>query len=165
MKPDWDTYFMGLAWFIKEKSPDPDTKHGSVIVSYDKRIISTGYNGHPTGVDLESKYFQRPDKYKCMIHAEHNAILNMKNKDDVEAIYITGRPCLNCLINIVQVGCETIIQLNRRGTILESSEDQELYKTIIKQSGLLIKTMSIDCLNRFNQVFSTEELRKIQTPT
>lgn len=163
MRPDWDTYFMGLAWLIKERSPDPNTKHGAVIVNYKKQIVATGYNGHPTGTTLPEKYFKRPHKYKCMIHAEQNAILNMSSKESIDTIYVTGKSCLNCLISIIQTGAERLVQLNRKGTALESEEDEELYNELIKQSGLNIQWMSMDCLDKFNQVFSTEELRKIQT--
>ena len=162
MRPDWDTYFMGLAWLIKERSTDPNTKHGSVIVNHKNQIIGTGYNAHPTGTNLSEKYFHRPNKYKCMIHAEQNAILNMSSKNYVQTVYVTGKSCLNCLISIIQIGAENLVQLNRIGTALESDEDEELYNELIKQSNLNIRWVSISCLDKFNQVFSTEELKKIQ---
>lgn len=159
---DWDVYFMGLAWLIKERSPDPDTKHGAVIVDYNNRIVGTGYNGHPSHTTLPEKYFKRPDKYKCMIHAEHNAILNANIKESSK-MYTTGRICLNCLMYIKQSRIDYVVQLQRRGTALE--EDLELYDEIKKQSGIEFKWMSIDCLNKFNQVFDSQELKKIQTCT
>ncbi len=40
-----------------------------------KRILSTGYNGFPSGIDdsIESRY-ERPAKYDYTAHAEANAI-------------------------------------------------------------------------------------------
>ena len=159
---DSDVYFMGLAWLVKEKSCDPTTKHGAVIVGNEEKIISVGYNTHPYNIKLPTKYFNRPDKYKCMIHAERNALSKIHDKSECLSIYVTGKSCLNCLIDIYQAGIQNIYQLNRRGTVLETEEDAELYNEIITQGYIKVTWMDISVLNSFNQVFTTEELKKIQ---
>ena len=45
----WDEYFMGIAMLAAKRSKDPNTQVGACIVSPDNIIISTGYNGMPTG--------------------------------------------------------------------------------------------------------------------
>ncbi len=48
--PDWNEWFLQGVYWVASKSKDPKTKIGALIVK-DKRIISTGYNGIPIGVD------------------------------------------------------------------------------------------------------------------
>ena len=45
----WDEYFMGLALLSAKRSKDPGTQVGSCIVGADKRVLTIGYNGLPTG--------------------------------------------------------------------------------------------------------------------
>jgi len=51
-KPDWDTFFMSLAFLYCTRSPDQQTKAGCVIVDWPSKLpIGLGYNGHPRGVN------------------------------------------------------------------------------------------------------------------
>ena len=45
----WDEYFMSLALLSSQRSKDPATQVGAVIVNKNKRIIGIGYNGFPHG--------------------------------------------------------------------------------------------------------------------
>jgi deoxycytidylate deaminase len=47
---DWDEYFINLAGLVAQKSKDPSTKVGCVIVGPDHEIRTTGFNGFPRGV-------------------------------------------------------------------------------------------------------------------
>ena len=46
---DYETYFMLMALLVKERSKDPKTQVGAVIVK-NNRLLSTGYNGTPKGL-------------------------------------------------------------------------------------------------------------------
>ena len=75
-RPDWDTYFMNIAYDVANRSPDPRKKVGAVIVDDLNRIISTGYNALPSkfpenSVDWEDREFI----HSIIIHAECNALL------------------------------------------------------------------------------------------
>lgn len=61
---------MATAFLVAKRSKDPVTQVGACIVSPDKKIVGTGYNGMPIGCDddnfpwgksnsskLENKYF------------------------------------------------------------------------------------------------------------
>ena len=51
-KPNWDNFFMGLAFYYCTRSPDAQTKAGCVIVDWPSKIvIGLGYNGHPRGMN------------------------------------------------------------------------------------------------------------------
>ncbi|MBI2437674.1 MAG: cytidine deaminase, partial [Lentisphaerae bacterium] len=48
VRPDWDTYFMDIAQVVKRRSNCLRRDVAALIVK-DRRIISTGYNGTPSG--------------------------------------------------------------------------------------------------------------------
>jgi len=48
-RPSWDDYFMRIAFQVARRSTCPRAAVGAVIVR-DKRILTTGYNGAPTGL-------------------------------------------------------------------------------------------------------------------
>lgn len=109
-----DLRFLNLAKEIAEWSKDPSTKVGAVVVGKKGQIVSQGYNGFPRGFDDSLKrFYDRPTKYKYIIHAEANAIYNaLYNGASVEncTIYIHGLPpCLECAKAIVQSGIKRVV--------------------------------------------------------
>ncbi len=73
----WDELFILQATLIAQKSKDPSTKVGCVIVNDDNVILSTGFNGFPRGIEEDWKdRWKRPEKYHWVEHAERNAIFN-----------------------------------------------------------------------------------------
>lgn len=42
---DWDEYFLNIAKTVAERSKDPSTKVGAVIIDKHRRPVSFGYNG------------------------------------------------------------------------------------------------------------------------
>ena len=48
-RPSWDDYFIKIAEDVKTRSTCIRRKVGAVIVK-DKRILTTGYNGAPSGI-------------------------------------------------------------------------------------------------------------------
>ena len=73
----WDTRFMKLAREISTWSKDPSSKIGAVIVNDERRILATGYNGFPKGIeDTEERLNDRDQKYPLIVHAEMNALMN-----------------------------------------------------------------------------------------
>ena len=49
LRPNWDTYFMELAHLASQRSNCMKRRVGAVLTQ-DKRILSTGYNGTPKGL-------------------------------------------------------------------------------------------------------------------
>jgi len=115
-RPTWREYFMALAWIIKDRSHDAETKHGAIAVDQDNKIIGTGYNGFPRYHDDDSLPNARPEKYLWMIHAEANLIYNMVGREASlkgSTIYVTGYPCLECVKAMIQCGVKQIFCMNR----------------------------------------------------
>lgn len=115
----WDEMFILQAALIAQKSKDPSTKVGCVIVGDDNAILSMGFNGFARGVDeSDPKRWKRPEKYNWVEHAERNAIYNAArhgiNLHGARA-YLNWepKPCADCTRALIQAGIKEIIGPNR----------------------------------------------------
>ena len=111
---NWDEYFMCLAILTSTRSPCSRLHVGCVLVK-DKRVISMGYNGFPTG-EKHTSVIQTDANGKphemATIHAEQNAICYGANTGvslNGATAYITHYPCLNCAKLLLSCGIKTII--------------------------------------------------------
>jgi dCMP deaminase len=115
---EWDEYFSIIAEAVKEKSKDPKCQVGAVIVSADKVVLTTGFNGLPRGVDDDMQILDDADeKLKVICHAEQNAIINAARMGiaiNGASIYVTKFPCLACCSSIVQSGIKRVFTLDNR---------------------------------------------------
>lgn len=112
----WDEYFMGIAMLAAKRSKDPNTQVGACIVSPDNIIISTGYNGMPTGCSDDVFPWAREGeetKYPYVVHAELNAILNANGCDlRGSRLYVALFPCNECAKAIIQSGVKEVLYLS-----------------------------------------------------
>ena len=114
----WDEYFMGVALLAAQRSKDPSTQVGACIVDPDNRILSTGYNGFPQGCSDDVFPWNRDPslgdtKYRYVVHAELNSILNASGKSLFGArIYVALFPCNECAKAIIQSGIKEVIYLS-----------------------------------------------------
>jgi len=110
--PSWDVWFMKQAYLVAEKSKDPSTKIGSVIVK-DNHIISSGFNGFPIGVyDSPTRYNDRETKYKFVVHSEANAVLSAARfgiSTSGTTIYTQAIPCHDCAKAVIQGGVKKVV--------------------------------------------------------
>jgi dCMP deaminase len=119
-RPSWDTYFMNITTLVAERSTCTRRAVGAIIVK-DKRILSTGYNGAPTGIRhcfevgclRESLQVPSGERHELCrgIHAEQNAIIQaayhgVSVKDAV--LYCTNQPCAICAKMIINAGIKKI---------------------------------------------------------
>lgn len=147
MNKNWTEYFIGIAQAVKEKSKDPSTKIGAVIVGKDKEIVSTGYNSFPRGLNDEvPERFERPEKYSWFEHAERNSIYNaarigVSTKDCT--IYLTcGLPCIDCARAIVNSGIRKIVC--KKGESITHGLKGDHWKENISKSQKLLVECDID---------------------
>ena len=114
MADKWDIRFLKLAKEISSWSKDPSSKIGCVLVDKpNKRILSTGYNGFPANIEDTSELLQnREEKYKRIIHAEMNSLLNALEhgiKVRGSYCYIYGLPlCGECAKMLIQGGISKV---------------------------------------------------------
>lgn len=121
MRPDWDEYFMNLVEDIKERSTCLRRKVGALIVK-ENRILSTGYNGAPTGCkhceevgclreELKVPSGQRQELCRAS-HAEQNAFLQAARYGtaiDGATLYVTTQPCSACAKMAINAGIVKIV--------------------------------------------------------
>jgi dCMP deaminase len=123
-RPSWDQYFMDIVGLVSKRSTCIRRKVGAVLVR-DKRILSTGYNGAPSGlrhcldIGCLRKEMKVPSGERhelCRgLHAEQNAIIQaalhgVSIKD--ATMYCTNHPCIICSKMIINSGIKRIIYRN-----------------------------------------------------
>jgi len=146
VKPFWDDYFMHIAFAVSLRSTCIRLQVGAVLVK-DNHIISTGYNGAPSGVEhcgdsicirqtLKVPSGERHELCRG-VHAEQNAIIQAAlhgTSTKGSFIYCTHQPCSICAKMIINAGIKKVYYRNAY------TEDSTLNVTIIKQAGVkLIK--------------------------
>lgn len=115
--------YMEMAKLVAQRSKDPNTQVGAVVVGQNDRILTIGYNGMPNGCnDDEFPWVREADceentKYPYVIHAELNSILNFRG--DLAAlkgatIYVTLFPCHECTKAIIQTGIAHLVYLSNK---------------------------------------------------
>ena len=121
-RPPWHLYFMKIAELVSSRATCLRRGVGAVIVK-DRRILSTGYNGAPSGAAHCSEYpggclretqkipsGQRQELCRGL-HAEQNAIIqaaafgvSLKGSE----IYCTIQPCIICAKMLINAGIEKV---------------------------------------------------------
>ncbi|KAI1714472.1 cytidine and deoxycytidylate deaminase zinc-binding region domain-containing protein [Ditylenchus destructor] len=130
----WDEMFMGMALIAAQRSKDPSTQVGAVIVNQENIIIGIGYNGMPTGCsDDELPWGKASDdplqtKYPFVCHAEMNAILN-KNSQSLKdcTIYSTMFPCNECAKLIIQSRIKHVVYLSDKPNKVQMIAAKQLF--------------------------------------
>jgi dCMP deaminase len=144
-KPDHHSYFMGIARAVRERADCKGQKVGAAIV-IDKRIVSTGYNGTPSGMKNCSdggcyRCANRDKKYKsgtaydlCIcVHAEANALLSAARfgiSVDGGTLYTTTQPCFGCLKEMLQARIKQVYYLHPWNA-QQDDEQSRQYKTLM----------------------------------
>ena len=82
--------------------------YACVLLTSDLHIVSYGYNGVAAGLPNGCLHPDVPGGCGC-IHAEENALLNVRSWVRPKVAVITGAPCDRCAMRLVQAGIEYII--------------------------------------------------------
>lgn len=123
----WDKRFLDLAQQVASWSKDPSTKVGCVLVNNKKIVIGMGYNGFPRGVDdTQERWTDKETKYKFVVHAEANAILNSTKDVEGCAAFSTLMPCEGCTKLLIQSGISVLV------TNLEGIKERGGFKASFK---------------------------------
>lgn len=125
-RPNWDATWMAVAEVISRRSHCIRAQVGSVIVSPSNRIVATGYNGPPAGLDVpdhgDCRTFCGRGKSKlnvdlsphyddCVtVHAEVNAIAfcDRTTRED-GTLYVTGPICFSCSKIVANCGVRRVV--------------------------------------------------------
>jgi dCMP deaminase len=147
-RPSWGTYFMNITNLVSERSTCTRRAVGAVLVK-EKRILSTGYNGAPSGLKhcLEVGCLREQlgvDSGKmhelCRgIHAEQNAIIQAAYHGvsvNGAVIYCTNQPCSICARMIINAGIKKIYY--------QSGYSDSLAKELLGEAGIEIVQINSD---------------------
>jgi dCMP deaminase len=104
---------MQITFQVARRSTCPRAAVGAIIVR-EKRILTTGYNGSPTGLPHCTEVGCLMVNGHCVrtLHAEQNVIIQgALHGVDVSrsTIYVTHQPCLVCAKMIVNAGVERVV--------------------------------------------------------
>ena len=135
-RPSWETYFMDIAELVAKRSTCLRRAVGAIIVK-DKRVLTTGYNGAPTGIKhcietgclREKLNVPSGERHELCrgIHAEQNAIIQAAFHGvsiKGATLFCTNQPCSICAKMIINAG---IIKIYYRDGYADSMA-QEMFK-------------------------------------
>jgi len=113
----WDEYFMQIATQVATRATC-DRKHVGAVITLNKAILSTGYNGSIKGLPHCDDVGHLLEDSHCVatLHAEANAIIQAaKNGVSINTatMYVTAFPCWNCFKLIANSGICKIIFVDR----------------------------------------------------
>ena len=142
-----DDYFMKIAEVVSERSTCIKRKVGAVLIK-DSHIISTGYNGAPSGfkhctpetcVRQNLKSGEKPELCRG-VHAEINCIIQAAIHGTSilgnTILYSTHFPCMSCLKLIINAGIKRLVY--REGYNMENKIKEEL----LNESSLNVQQLS-----------------------
>ena len=113
MRPDWDSYFMKIAYAVSERSTCDRAFVGCVLVR-EKRILTTGFNGSPVSQPHcdEAGHLMLDGHCVRTIHAETNAIIQAALHGVSTrgcTCYVTHFPCINCTKELINAGVTRLV--------------------------------------------------------
>ena len=139
-RPSWDEYFMQITDLVATRSTCLRRKVGAILVR-DRQILSTGYNGAPSGLAhcLEVGCLREQENVPSgqrhemcrAIHAEQNAIIQAaRHGVSIEGaiVYTTHQPCVICTKMLINASVKKIYY--REGY------PDELSKQMLAQAGV-----------------------------
>ena len=134
-----------MAEVAEQRSTCTRRKVGAVIVK-DKRIMATGYNGVPTGIQhceergclreqLQVPSGQRHELCRGL-HAEQNAIIQaayLGQSIDGGTLYCTTQPCVICAKMLINAGIKRIV--------IKEGYPDELAREMLEEAGLKVEVL------------------------
>ena len=141
-RANWHNLWMTMSFLVSQKSLDPRTKHGCIVVDEENTFLSMGYNSPPRKCVENNMPTKGDDKYKVFQHSESNAITNAARKgislkDSI--FYITGHPCTDCFGKMINVGVSKIIYGPVGSHMLTEEDIKLIKKMLVKQKIEIIK--------------------------
>ena len=120
-RKSWDRYFLDIAGLVAERSTCLRRHVGALLVQ-EKRLLATGYNGAPAGMDhcLETGCYREqlniPSGERIEIcrgiHAEQNALVQAAAfgvSVKGAMLYCTHEPCVTCGKMLINAGVREFV--------------------------------------------------------
>lgn len=141
-RPEWDDYFMDITFLVAQRSTCLRRQIGALIVR-ERRILATGYNGAPSGLNhcsdtgclREKAGIPSGERHELCrgLHAEQNAIIQaalhgVTIKDSI--LYCSHSPCSLCTKMIINARIKKVIYSN--------GYPDKLARDLMEESGMEI---------------------------
>ena len=161
-----------LAKLLAERTDDPKTGVGAVILSKKKEIVGLGWNGFPKN----ARYGEFPrashrdkdrqdKKYPYIIHAEQNALM-MRNTKNIEdgTLFVTKTPCDECTALIEIQGIETFVLSEESGKGKRKSVSYKKFPQRVKSGKFACFLMKVNEGNAKRKFYPESEMKKHKRP-
>lgn len=120
-RPSWDGYFIQMTFVVAGRSTCLRRQVGAVMVK-DKQILSTGYNGSPSGLQhceqvgclRQSLGVPSGERHEICraVHAEQNALVQAAKHGvaiNGADLYVTHQPCVLCTKLLINAGVRRVV--------------------------------------------------------
>jgi dCMP deaminase len=120
-RPAWDDYFLDIVGIVAKRATCLRRRVGAALVR-DRRILSTGDNGAPSGLRhclemgciREQNHIPSGERHELCrgLHAEQNAIIQAALHGvsvNRSTLYCTNHPCIICAKMIINAGIVRIV--------------------------------------------------------
>lgn len=147
-RPSWDAYFMEITALVARRTTCTRRAVGAIIVK-DRRILTTGYNGAPTGIRhclevgclREQMGIASGERHELCrgIHAEQNAIIQAAYHGASikgASLYCTTQPCSICAKMIINAGIRKIYY--------RSGYADEMAVEMLHEAGVELSRIEVD---------------------
>ena len=136
-RPSWDKYFMDITKRVAQRATCLRRQVGAIVVK-EKKILATGYNGAPAGLQhceqvgclrerLEIPQGERHELCRGT-HSEQNAIIQAATfgvSIKEATLYSTHFPCVLCTKMIINAGIKRVVYLQGYADDLSQEMIQE----------------------------------------
>ena len=142
-RPSWDDYFLSIARQVGSRSTCTRRRIGALVVR-DKRILATGYNNVPSGLEhctvvgclRDELNIPSGERHELCrgIHAEQNAVVQAAKHGtsiDGASIYVTNQPCILCAKILINAGIKEIVFVG--------DYPDELSRTMLVEAGVALR--------------------------
>lgn len=144
-RPSWDEYFLEVANLVAKRATCLRRRVGAVLVK-DKKILSTGYNGSPSGLEhcldigciREKLKIPSGERHELCrgLHAEQNVLLQaalygISTKNSI--LYITNQPCVICAKMLINAGIREIV--------ISDGYPDELARKFLKEAKIKVRKL------------------------
>lgn len=156
-RPEWDEYFLQIVDEVSKRATCDRGRNGCIIVK-DKRIVSTGYVGAPSGLNhcdeighlIKEVYDEKGDKKRHCVrttHAEQNAIAQAARfgvSIDGGTLYGKMEPCLDCTKILINSGIKRIV-------VQKKYHAAEMSRKFLKDAGVELVVLNDEIEKYENQ--------------
>ncbi len=147
-RPNLDQYFMEIATVVAKRSTCLRNQVGALFVK-NKRILSTGYNGAPAGLEhcdvvgCARENVESGTRHELCraVHAEQNAIIQAAlHGISIEGatLYCTHQPCILCAKMMINARIAKVVYKHSYpdGTALDFLKQAGIEVAIVKENNL-----------------------------